>query len=58
MTHLPTGTVVECQDQRSQYKNKDRALSILRARLYEQAIQEQAQAVPASAGPGGVRHAE
>ena len=45
MTHLPTGTVVECQDQRSQYKNKDRALSILRARLYEQAIQEQAQAV-------------
>lgn len=45
VTHLPTGTVVECQDQRSQYKNKDRALSILRARLYEQAIQEQAQAV-------------
>ena len=42
VTHLPTGTVVECQDQRSQYKNKDRAL---RARLYEQAIQEQAQAV-------------
>ena len=35
VTHLPTGTVVECQDQRSQYKNKDRALSILRARLYE-----------------------
>ena len=45
VTHLPTGMVVECQDQRSQYKNKDRALSILRARLYEQAIQEQAQAV-------------
>lgn len=45
VTHLPTGTVVECQDQRSQYKNKDRALSILRSRLYERARQEQAQAV-------------
>ena len=41
VTHLPTGTVVECQDQRSQYKNKDRALSILRSRLYERAVAEQ-----------------
>ena len=41
VTHIPTGTVVECQDQRSQYKNKDRALSILRSRLYERAEAEQ-----------------
>ncbi len=33
VTHLPTGMVVECQDERSQYKNKDRALKILRSRL-------------------------
>ena len=35
VTHLPTGTVVECQDERSQYKNKARALSILASRLAE-----------------------
>lgn len=35
ITHLPTGVVVECQDERSQYKNKDRAMQILRSKLHE-----------------------
>ena len=41
LTHLPTGIVVECQDERSQHKNKARALSLLQARLEDAARQEQ-----------------
>ncbi len=45
ITHLPTGLVVECQDERSQHKNKDKAMKVLRSRLYEMVQQEQNEAI-------------
>ncbi|MBR5445945.1 MAG: peptide chain release factor 1 [Clostridia bacterium] len=41
MIHKPTGIVIECQDERSQYKNKDKALKLLKTKLYDMKLQEQ-----------------
>ncbi|MBQ8210762.1 MAG: peptide chain release factor 1 [Clostridia bacterium] len=43
--HVPTGTVVECQVERSQYQNKDRAVELLRARLYDEECRKQQAAI-------------
>jgi len=47
ITHIPTGVVVECQDERSQHKNKDRAMKILRSKLYEAEQEKQSAAIAA-----------
>lgn len=48
ITHLPTGMVVECQNERSQFQNKDKALEILRSRLLAQKQKEQQDAINAN----------
>ena len=55
LTHIPSGLVVSCQDERSQYKNKSTAMRILRARILDQKIKQQHASVTSSIRKMGIK---